>query len=106
MKKFFVLMMVAAMSIACASVEDKAKDYAEQQAKLAADILAAEMAGDEKKADELAKELDKVEAEAAEWYKGLSEEDKKVADEAAAKVIGEAVGAAAAGAAAAAAELL
>ena len=69
-------MMVAAMSIACASVEDKAKDYAEQQAKLATELAEAEKAGDAKKIEEITKKAEELTKEQAEWFAGLSEEDK------------------------------
>jgi phosphoribosyl-ATP pyrophosphohydrolase len=51
-----------AMFVACQSVQDKAKAYTE-------DIAAAFAAGDQEKAQKLG-------AEAAEWYAGLSDEDK------------------------------
>ena len=76
MKKFFVLMMVAAMSIACGSVVDKAKDYDKQIEELTKQYEAALEANDEKKADEIEKELEKLEKEMEEWMNSLSEEEK------------------------------
>ena len=76
MKKFFVLLMVAAMSIACASVEDKAKDYAKQSEELGKELAAAMEANDQKKVDEINKKIEELTKEQAEWFAGLSEEDK------------------------------
>ena len=88
MKKFFVLMMVAAMSIACASVEEQAKEKQEA-------ILKAIAEGKTEEAEKLTKEYD-------EWYKGLSDEDKKAVDKAAEAAAEKAVEAAGAAAGAAA----
>ena len=69
-------MMVAAMSIACASVEDKAKDYAKQSEELAKEIEAAVKDGDEKKIAELEKKAEDLAKEQADWFNGLSKEDQ------------------------------
>ena len=95
MKKFFVLMMVAAMSIACGgnnaekkegevklTVEQQAKDYEKQLKKLTTEMVEAMMAGDEKKAEKLHKKAVKLEKEMVDWYDSLSEEDKAKVDEA------------------------
>ena len=95
MKKFFVLMMVAAMSIACGgnnaekkegevklTVEQQAKDYEKQLKKLTTEMVEAMMAGDEKKAEKLQKKAVKLEKEMVDWYDSLSEEDKAKVDEA------------------------
>ena len=89
MKKFFVLMMVAAMSIACGgnnaekkegevklTVEQQAKDYLKQMEDLEKQAMKAFEAGDEKKFEELAKKAEKLEKEMEEWFESLSEEDK------------------------------
>ena len=96
MKKFFVLMMVAAMSIACGgnnaekkegevklTVEQQAKDYLKQAEDLAPEMIKAVEAGDEKKLMELEKKAEALEKEMKEWYDGLSEEDKAKAEKAA-----------------------
>ena len=80
MKKFFVLMMVAAMSIACASVEDKAKDYQKQAADLATEITKAAAAGETEKVEELTKKSEELAKEMTDWYNSLSDEDKKKVD--------------------------
>ena len=110
MKKFFVLLMVAAMSIACASVEDKAKDYAKQAEDLATEMAEAQKAGDEKKIEEINKKIEDLTKEQAEWFAGLSEEDKAKALKAIGQEVVEdatkAAGAAAEAAADAAAAML
>ena len=62
MKKILVIAAMMAMFVACKSVEEKAKDYAE-------DIATAFMEGEWSKAEKLAEE-------AEEWYESLSEEDQ------------------------------
>ena len=66
MKKILVIAAMMAMFVACKSVEDKAKDYAE-------DIAAAMAAGDMEKAEKIA-------IEAEEWYQSLDAEDKAKVD--------------------------
>ena len=66
MKKLLVMAAMMAMFVACKSVEDKAKDYAE-------DIAAAIAAGDMEKAEKIA-------IEAEEWYQSLDAEDKAKVD--------------------------
>lgn len=66
MKKILVIAAMMAMFVACKSVEDKAKDYAE-------DIAAAMAAGDMEKAEKIA-------LEAEEWYQSLDAEDKAKVD--------------------------
>lgn len=66
MKKILVIAAMMAMFVACKSVEDKAKDYAE-------DIAAAIAAGDMEKAEKIA-------IEAEEWYQSLDAEDKAKVD--------------------------
>ena len=79
MKKFFVLMMVAAMSIACGGnnaekKEGEVKLTVEQQAKAYCDdMIKAIKADDEKKGMKIMEESDK-------WYQSLSEEDQMIAD--------------------------
>ena len=70
-------MMVAAMSIACGSVEDKAKEFEQKANDLQTEIQKATEAGDMDKVAELTKEAAELAKEYDEWYKGLSEEDKK-----------------------------
>ena len=90
MKKFFVLMMVAAMSIACGgnnaekkegevklTVEQQAKDYEKQMEDLEKQAMKAMEAGDEKKFEELAKKAEKLENEMEKWFESLSEEDQE-----------------------------
>ena len=101
MKKFFVLMMVAAMSIACGgnnaekkegevklTVEQQVKDYLKQQEALAKQAEKAWEADDEKKLMELEKKADKLMDEMEEWYESLSEEDKVKAEKAMAEAMG------------------
>ena len=89
MKKFFVLMMVAAMSIACGgnnaekkegevklTVEQQAKDYEKQMEDLEKQAMKAIEAGDEKKFEELEKKAEKLMNEMEKWYESLSEEDQ------------------------------
>ena len=95
MKKFFVLMMVAAMSIACGgnnaekkegevklTVEQQVKDYEKQIEELTKQYEAAVEAGDFEKIEKLEKKVAELAEEADKWYEGLSKEDKAKADEA------------------------
>lgn len=66
MKKILVIAAMMAMFVACKSVEDKAKDYAE-------DIAAAVAEGDWEKAE-------KILTEGSEWYDSLDAEDKAKVD--------------------------
>ena len=68
MKKYLLLFAVAVMSIACASVEDKAVDKCKE-------ILKAYDAGNYDKADKLSTEFH-------EWYSDLDAEDQAKADRA------------------------
>ena len=104
MKKFFVLLMVAAMSIACASVEDKAKDYAKQAEELTTELAEAEKAGDAKKIEEINKKIEDLTKEQAEWFAGLSKEDQAKALKAVGQEVVEAATEAATDAANAAAD--
>ena len=69
------------------SVEEQAKDYQKQATKLAEEMVKAAAADDEKMLEELMKEAEKLEKEYDEWYYGLSDEDKKAVDKAAAEAL-------------------
>ena len=68
------------------SVEDKAKNYAERAEKLEKELDKAYAFGDIDKAEKLEKKAMELEKEYDEWFKGLSEEDKKAVMKAAVKV--------------------
>ena len=103
MKKFFVLMMVAAMSIACGgnnaekkegevklTVEQQAKDYLKQAEDLQKQLEKAWEADDEKKLMELEKKAEKLAEEQADWFYGLSKEDQAKALKAIGQEVAEA----------------
>ena len=68
------------------SVEDKAKKYAERAEKLEKELDKAYAFGDIDKAEKLEKKAVELEKEYYEWFKGLSEEDKRAVMKAAVKV--------------------